>query len=321
MLLKRSPTVLFFLPAALLLALIVSACSPAASVQSVATTLGSSALLIGDTTQADATVTATGGASQDVTWSSTNTAVATVDSTGLVTAVSTGTTDITATSTADTTKSGSATLSVATPLASRSVLYYNDAVEGSDTVGAALDAAVIADGLDLTVADDADFVSLLDESPDLVVYNRQGDEGLEAGHETALINWIAGGGYLAFTTWDTDGAASVAMAAAMQATFDGTENYADMTIIQPELASGLSATIVQLINTDWGTYNVGLETLPGGTVLATYEEVDSAAIVGGNEGRTMMLGFLSDTVPEDDGEQLYTNIFEELMRHRFHAGH
>ncbi len=311
----------FLLPAVLLLTLIISACSPASSVTSVTTTLGSTSILVGDTTQAAATVTVSAGASQNVTWASSNTAVATVNNSGLVTAVGAGTTKITATSTADTAKSGSTKLTVTSPLAGRSVVYYIDYVGSDpDAAGAALDAAALAYGLDVTMATNDSFVGLLAASPDLVIYTRQSNGDLYTGHEAALKSWIAADGYLAFSDYDATGIGVVAVATELEAAFDGTSNYESMTITRPQLANGLSSNIVPLDVTIWTINNLGLDTLSGGKALATYDDTDSAAIVSGNDGRTMMIGFLSTTVAAGEGQQLYSNIFGELLRHRFHAG-
>ena len=70
------------------------------------------ALTVGDTKQLTVTVTATGGASKAVTWSSSDTDVATVDENGLVTAVAEGEANITAASKFDNTKSDSCVVTV-----------------------------------------------------------------------------------------------------------------------------------------------------------------------------------------------------------------
>ena len=67
---------------------------------------------VGSTVALSATVTGSSGVSQEVTWSSSNTSLATVSADGVVTGVSVGSVDITATSTVDTTKSDMETLSV-----------------------------------------------------------------------------------------------------------------------------------------------------------------------------------------------------------------
>lgn len=86
------------------------------SVESVTIQPESLSLLTGETGTLNASVSPA-EAEQSVTWSSTNTDVATVDATsGLVTAVAAGTATITATSTEDTTKTASITVTVQDPV-------------------------------------------------------------------------------------------------------------------------------------------------------------------------------------------------------------
>jgi len=72
---------------------------------------------IGGTQQYDAAVTTIGGASDAVTWSSSDESIATVDADGLVTGIAAGTATITATSVFDTSVSDSADIEVAPALA------------------------------------------------------------------------------------------------------------------------------------------------------------------------------------------------------------
>lgn len=83
------------------------------AVTSVSVSLASSALLIGETTQATPTVVAVDGADESVQWSSSNESVLTVSDSGLVTAVAVGVADVVATSVFDPSMSGSASLTVA----------------------------------------------------------------------------------------------------------------------------------------------------------------------------------------------------------------
>jgi uncharacterized protein YjdB len=78
----------------------------------VAITPSTASAVVGDQVQLTATVTVQNGASQGVSWSSGNGAVATVASGGMVTAVAAGTATITATSTADPTRTATATVVV-----------------------------------------------------------------------------------------------------------------------------------------------------------------------------------------------------------------
>ncbi len=87
---------------------------PSPSVNSVAVSPSSMQLDLNGTTTGNltATVSVSNGASQEVSWTSSNTNVATVSSTGVVTAVAVGTCTITATSTANSTKADSCTVTV-----------------------------------------------------------------------------------------------------------------------------------------------------------------------------------------------------------------
>lgn len=78
----------------------------------VAVTPSSAAAVVGEQVQLSATVTVQNGASQAVSWSSGNTAVATVGSGGMVTAVAAGTATITVASTADPSRTATATVVV-----------------------------------------------------------------------------------------------------------------------------------------------------------------------------------------------------------------
>jgi uncharacterized protein YjdB len=86
-----------------------------APVATVTVSLGSNALIVGQTTQATAVLKDAGGTvltGRAISWASTNTAVATVSTTGLVTAVAAGSASVTATAEG---QSGSATVSVSSP--------------------------------------------------------------------------------------------------------------------------------------------------------------------------------------------------------------
>jgi hypothetical protein len=96
------------------IATLVVACSPPPEplVSDVSIDQGDQTIEVGDTVQLSVTVGASGGASQAVTWSSDNTAAATVSDGGLVTGVAQGTAVITATSVANPNRSDSITVTV-----------------------------------------------------------------------------------------------------------------------------------------------------------------------------------------------------------------
>ncbi len=100
----------------MLISILLVACpapTPSApAVQSVTVSPENPTVQLGQTRQFSATVNVTGGAPQDVSWSSSNESVATISATGLLTSLSVGTTTVTATSTFDSSKSGTATVTV-----------------------------------------------------------------------------------------------------------------------------------------------------------------------------------------------------------------
>lgn len=108
-------------------------------------------LEVGDTLQLTATVTAVGAASEEVTWTSDNAAVASVDAAGLVTAVAEGTASITATSVFDATRSDSITITVTvagTPtVVSVTIEQGDQALAIGSTVPLTVD-VVVANGAD-----------------------------------------------------------------------------------------------------------------------------------------------------------------------------
>jgi hypothetical protein len=113
---------------ALVLPLLLAACpdnkgpgiivQPTSTVTSVSVSPGTGAILVGATTTFVASVVTTGTAANTVTWTSSNTAIATVNASGntvTVTGAGAGSATITATSSFDATKSGSATVTVTAP--------------------------------------------------------------------------------------------------------------------------------------------------------------------------------------------------------------
>ncbi len=113
---------------------------PSAGVHTVTVVPNNANMTIGQTVHFVATVDADSGYATTVTWTSGNSAIATVDASGNVTAVAAGTTTIVATSTANTGKTGAASVTVATPptgLRSFSVTPSSVTMNPGETVQAA----------------------------------------------------------------------------------------------------------------------------------------------------------------------------------------
>lgn len=268
---------------------------------------------VGDVVTAVLVVDADAGVDEGVTWSSSDEAVFTVDQDGVLTALAEGSAELVVTSVAFPDVSDELTVDVAPhPLSGRRALYYVD-LGGDDIVGAALDTASALHGLTVVRPGYADFLDELDAGSDLVVYLTQdGDPSLD--HTEALVDWVQAGGYLVFTNWNVDNDNAAAVLAAMESGFDGTENYASFVVTDAALLTDLSSSELALTNTGWGVYSVGLTLSGEAEALATFDDGEVPAMVSGNGGRTVALGFLSDVVPAVDGEVLFLNLFSKMMR-------
>ncbi len=269
---------------------------------------------VGDVVTAVLVVDADDGVDEGVTWSSSDEAVFTVDQDGVLTALAEGSAELVVTSAAFPEVSDELTVDVAPhPLSGRRALYYVDHAEADDIVAAALDTASAQHGLTVVRPVYEDFLDELDAGADLVVYLTQdGDPSLD--HTEALVDWVQEGGYLVFTSWNVGDDNAAAVLAAMESGFDGTENYASFVVTDAALLTDLSSSELALTNVGWGVYSVGLTLSGGAEVLATFDDGEVPAMVSGNDGRTVALGFLSDVVPAVDGEVLFLNLFSKMLR-------
>jgi hypothetical protein len=110
------PTTLTRVITGIILTALVACTTPTpASVTNVTIDGGDRTITLDDVLTLTATVTTTGNATTTVTWTSSNTGVATIDQNGTITTRTTGSTGITATSTADPSKSDSITLTINNP--------------------------------------------------------------------------------------------------------------------------------------------------------------------------------------------------------------
>ena len=146
------------------------------TVSSVTVSPASAAVLVGETQQFEATVTATGGAAEAVTWSSSNEEVATVDADGLVTALTVGTATISATSDFNPEIAGSANLQVG------AVQVVTSVVITPATSSVAPGAQV-----QLTAS-----VEPVDSAPQAVTWTSS-DETVATVDEDGLVTAVAGG--------------------------------------------------------------------------------------------------------------------------------
>lgn len=318
---------LILLVAAGFVVALIAACSsppPVPTVDNVSVS-GPTNMFVGTTAQVTEEVEATPYANTAVIWTSSDTLVATVSTAGLVTALSDGDATITATSVFDDTKSGSLELRVVSTLRDAKVLYFVDLTVGVDAALAALNAAAAAYDTVVVETDSDNFVAdLAAEAPDLVVYLQQ-DGGFPVDHQPILLDWVDQGGALVFASWEYWSAPVQAQVSAMQAEYTDTENFEFMEIQRAALATGLASATIPITNPEgeWGTFSMGLSGVGAGKELAHFYHdspvlTTHAALVSGHDGRTMVLGFLSDTVEGADGARLLRNIFEYVLLAALH---
>lgn len=290
----------------------------APAVTSVTVELEAAELYVGQSVKATAVVAAVGGASEAVTWSSTDTSVLTVSETGLVTAVGEGEAEVVATSAFDPAREARAAVRATRHVfADSTVLLVVEGGFGSDPsrpARAMLEAARDEFGLTLEIATarSSELDAALAKDPDLVYYvTIHFDTPIDDA--TALVDWVRSGGRLVYTSWWHVDSHQVELLAALGVTYSGDRNHGSVTVLDPGLADGMATASLTLANREsWGTYSTGLVAGPDSTVLAEFED-GRAAIVAANGGRTMAVGFFPEAVTAGDDAVLFTNLVERAL--------
>lgn len=266
-------------------------------------------LYLGESAQATATVTALGGADESVTWSSSDASVLVVSASGLIIAVGVGEAEVVSTSAFDASVEGRLRVRVGRPLVGRVVYVYDYLNAGT----VALDAMRIwADGRGDTVVTTtiANLEQTLAEDADLVYYHSR-SLYVTAATATTLSRWVTAGGRLVFGDWYEHTPAVIDLAAELGVTFSGTRNQSSFTVLDPQMASGLSTTTLA-VHATRATYALGLTPHEGTQVLAEFND-GTAALVLGNHGRTAMFGVLPDSFDPANANQFFQNLFERLL--------
>ncbi len=183
-------------------------------------------------------------------------------------------------------------------------LVYNDMAHHNDGVVDGL----AAKGYTVTFAANwTDFdTKLASGGYEIAVAFKQNQGGIPFDLAIAQT-YIIGGGKMIFATWQSD----VSHAAMFNAGFSGSMNHGSVLITDPGLASGITNPIT-LTDPGWGTHSLGLTALAGGEVLAQFND-GHAAIVRGNSGNTLMLGYLSDTPPQSEDQMIFENCIDAIM--------
>jgi hypothetical protein len=121
----------------------------------------------------------------------------------------------------------------------------------------------------------------------------------------ALTNYIAGGGAVVFNDWTRDNDFAVLF----ETSFTGNFNQTIMNL-DPSIEYNVSNPII-LSNAGWSVFSTGLVPIGAGMPLATFGNGE-IAIVRGNGGKTIVLGYLTDAPAAEYRQQLFENLFEAV---------
>ncbi len=121
---------------------------------------------------------------------------------------------------------------------------------------------------------------------------------------TDAQNYINGGGCMIFADWHRTNT----FANLFEANFTGSNNLTPFTISDAMLSNGITNPVA-ISSPGWGTWSTGLTAIGSGEVLATFPNGD-AAVIRGNGGNTIILGYLSDTPPDADRQMLFENVIK-----------
>ncbi len=188
------------------------------------------------------------------------------------------------------------------------VLLYVDFNYGDSAVEAGLTTLESEGLIELTVASswtEARDV-LNDGSPDIAVILNQGTSPT-SDFLSELESWVEDGHPAIASSWNEDSEIFDLMEASAVS-----NNQAEATFTSPLLSFGLPSPL-ELTNQGWlESFSRGMDPVGEGVSLCIFEDQTSCA-VHGNQGRTLMLGFVSDAVEVSDGRQLILNALTTVL--------
>ncbi|SHF66753.1 HYR domain-containing protein, partial [Mariniphaga anaerophila] len=200
----------------------------------------------------------------------------------------------------------SATIGTKSAMAADEALVYVDYALANDGVVDGLTAL----GYTVTIASSWNDFSTQLASGDfgIAVAFAQDNGAFGNGFDVAAAeNYISSGGKMVFATWNSG---DEPIANLFEAHLTGNSNRNTVSITDTDIASGITNPF-SLANPGWGIYSLGLEPLGGGEMLATFENGEAAMVLG-NSGQTIMLGYLSDTPPAAERQAIFENVVKKL---------
>lgn len=196
-------------------------------------------------------------------------------------------------------------ISMAGMAGATSILYFNDGVLGTDRMGEALTSLSPTYTTTTVTSSFAFATEIASGAYDLGILMVQGYYSpAYADGIYALGAFVAAGGLGIYTDWWRDNT----FAALFDAQWTGEVNDTLVTVTDPSLAVGLTNP-VELYNPGWGVFSMDVV----GVLAAVFSD-GAGAISIGNDGRSIVNGFLTDTfVDGAQGVQLYVNEITYLV--------
>ncbi len=184
---------------------------------------------------------------------------------------------------------------------SGAVLFYKDHEVGDDVFDDALSGLGISPTF---TSDPASFAQLIgSQSWDCIIAAQQNwsDTSMFASQ---LSSYVEGGGHAILTDWTLD----AGLASSFGASYTGGSNETLIATDGHPVWAGLPAD-VSLSNPGWGIFSMGLSATTG-IPTGSFPFIGNA-VVEGNDGRTLINGFLSDTFANhSEGVRVATNEIE-----------
>ena len=175
------------------------------------------------------------------------------------------------------------------------ILYWADFVIATDQMQAALQGLPAQYSVTIATDEDDFATKIASGNYQVGILFIQSAGAQTHASAAALDTFVAGGGKAIYADWSQDDT----YAAAFDAGFTSNVNDSSVTVTEPRFLPNLPSNPFALTNPGWGVFSTGLTPLAGGSTAATFSNAE-AAIVIGNSDRTIMNGFLNDTVPSSD---------------------
>ena len=184
-----------------------------------------------------------------------------------------------------------------------SILYCNDYNLSTDRMAMALDGFESTHDITRTTSLGTCESMIGSGGWDLVIYAVQ-----NWGHSSPQLNsYVSSGGMAIMQDWTSDGSRASAFGIGWSS-----NNYSSFEVTDSRLSDGLWTTTISLTNPGWGTFSTSFSVYSGDSIATS--SYGNAAIGLTNEGRTIVNGFLTDTISDVSlGAQLYTNEINILL--------